>query len=69
MSAQSALSTLINKYSLSKTLRFELIPIGKTKESIDRKGLLSQDVKRAQSYKEVKKIIDEYHKEFIEKSL
>ncbi|HNW97395.1 MAG TPA: type V CRISPR-associated protein Cas12a/Cpf1 [Bacteroidales bacterium] len=56
-------------YSLSKTLRFELIPQGKTLENIEKKGLLKQDEARAEKYKKVKKIIDEYHKDFIEKSL
>ena len=56
-------------YPLSKTLRFELIPQGKTKEFIEQKGLLIKDEERAEKYKKVKKIIDEYHKDFIEKSL
>jgi CRISPR-associated protein Cpf1 len=55
-----------NKYALSKTLRFELKPIGKTNDHIKTKGLLTQDEKRASNYKVVKKIIDEYHKYFIE---
>ena len=56
-------------FSLSKTLRFELKPIGKTLENIEKKGLLDEDEKRAESYKKVKKLIDEYHKNFIEKAL
>lgn len=54
------------KYQLSKTLRFELKPIGKTLDNIINSGLLEQDEHRAQSYLSVKKIIDEYHKAFIE---
>lgn len=53
-------------YPLSKTLRFELKPIGKTLEYITNNGLLEQDQHRADSYLQVKEIIDEYHKEFIE---
>lgn len=53
-------------YPLSKTLRFELKPIGKTLENITKSGLLDQDRHRAESYIIVKKIIDEYHKAFIE---
>lgn len=53
-------------YPLSKTLRFELIPIGRTKESIAESGILEQDQHRADSYVKVKKIIDDYHKTFIE---
>ena len=55
----------INQYPISKTLRFELKPVGKTLEHIRHKGLISQDEQRAKDYKEAKKIIDEYHKWFI----
>lgn len=58
-----------NLYSISKTLRFELKPIGKTKDNIEKHGLLEEDKHRADSYKKVKKIIDEYHKHFIEERL
>jgi CRISPR-associated protein Cpf1 len=56
-------------YPLSKTLRFELKPIGKTKENIERNGILERDNKRAVGYKAVKKVIDEYHKAFIDMML
>ena len=58
-----------NLYPLSKTLRFELKPIGNTEEFIIKNGILNQDQHRADSYKEVKKIIDDYHRSFIESSL
>ena len=57
-----------NLYSLSKTLRFELIPQGKTLENIEKNNFLQQDSDRAEKYKEVKKKIDDYHKFFIEQS-
>ena len=56
-------------YSLQKTLRFELKPIGKTKENIEKNGILERDTRRAIGYKAVKKVIDEYHKDFIERML
>lgn len=56
-------------YPLTKTLRFELKPIGKTLEYIEKNGLLDRDKHRANSYVYVKKIIDRYHKQFIEDSL
>ena len=59
------LNELTGLYSLSKTLRFELKPIGKTIEHIESKGLIAQDEKRAEEYKKVKNIIDSYHKDFI----
>lgn len=63
------ISSFKNKYALSKTLRFELKPIGKTKDHIRDKGLLLQDYNRAKSYQEVKKLIDRYHQHFIELAL
>lgn len=58
-----------NLYSLSKTLRFELRPIGKTRENIENGGLLRQDEDRAEKYVHIKKLIDEYHKAYIDKQL
>lgn len=62
-------SDFTNLYSVSKTLRFELKPIGKTKENIEKNGILERDNERAIAYKAVKKVIDEYHKSFIELKL
>lgn len=42
-----AFNELTGLYSFSKTLRFEL-KIGKTLEYIERKGLVTQDEKRAE---------------------
>ena len=56
-------------YPVSKTLRFELIPQGRTLEHIEKNGLLEQDEHRASSYILVKKIIDDYHKAFIANAL
>ena len=56
-------------YSLSKTLRFDLIPIDKTLENIEKKGLIAQDEQRAREYEQVKDIIDRYHKQFIKMCL
>ena len=56
-------------YSLSKTLQFELKPIGKTLENIEKKGIIEQDTQRDVEYKKVKGIIDNYHKAFIKMCL
>ena len=56
-------------YPLSKTLRFEAKPIGATLNNIIKSGLLEEDEHRAQSYVKVKKLIDEYHKAFIDRVL
>lgn len=58
-----------NLYPVSKTLRFELIPDKRTKEYLEQSDLISKDEKRAESYKIVKKIIDRYHKQFIDEVL
>ncbi|MCI5523407.1 MAG: type V CRISPR-associated protein Cas12a/Cpf1 [Spirochaetia bacterium] len=55
-----------NGYSISKTLRFELKPKGKTLENIEKEKLLESDLKKSQDYKDVKIILDNYHKYFID---
>ena len=62
-------SNQVNKYRLSKTLRFELIPQGKTLQNIQSKGLILEDEERAKDYKKAKNIIDKYHQFFIEEVL
>lgn len=57
------------QYSLSKTLRFELRPQGRTQEYIDVRGIIGEDEARDRDYETVKKAIDEYHKGFMERSL
>lgn len=52
-----------------KTLRFEARPVGATLRNFIANGLLEQDEHRAESYVRVKKLIDEYHKAFIDKML
>ena len=59
------LEELTGLYNLSKTLRFELKPVGKTLEHIEQKGFLTQDKQRDMEYLLMKKIIDRYHKAFI----
>ncbi|MDR2431382.1 MAG: type V CRISPR-associated protein Cpf1, partial [Candidatus Margulisbacteria bacterium] len=67
--SEKIFDNFIGRYSLAKTLRFELKPVGETLENIEKSDILAKDKHRAESYKKVKKIIDEYHKDFIEKSL
>lgn len=52
-------------FSQSKTLRFEAIPMLNTCDNIHKHLLLEQDIHRAGSYQKVKKLIDEYHKQYI----
>lgn len=57
-----------NRYSLQKTLRFSLLPIGKTEEKFNA-AVLKQDEQRAEDCKTVKTYIDLYHKDLIESVL
>lgn len=58
-----------NLFPVSKTLRFELIPQGKTLENINKSDIIDEDEHRDNSFSKAKKIIDEYHKCFIERVL
>ncbi len=63
------LGIFTSQYPVSKTLRFELKPIKETEKYINEKGIIGIDEKLAESYKKMKKTIDEFHKDFIEKAL
>jgi len=68
-------SEFFNLYSLQKTVRFELKPIGETASFVEGfkneglKRVVSEDEQRAVDYQKVKEIIDDYHRDFIEESL
>ncbi len=54
-----------NQYSVTKTLKFRLNPIGKTEENLRIKRVLEEDEERATKFKQAKKLMDSYHKFFI----
>jgi CRISPR-associated protein Cpf1 len=58
-----------NLYSVSKTERFELIPIGETLAHIQADGIIAEDAQRSKNYCEAKNIIDNFHRSFIEQCL
>ena len=64
-----SMSEFTGMYQVPETLTFELKPIGKTEENLKKSGLLEQDFKRAEDYPEVKKFLDEQHKQFLQKVL
>lgn len=68
-SSEKLADNFIGVYPVSKTLRFELIPQGKTLEYIARDGILDSDHHRAENYQKVKELIDRYHKIFIDEAL
>ena len=55
-----------NGYSRSITLRNRLIPVGKTEENLKNVKMLDGDFERAKAYQEVKNLIDDFHRSFIE---
>lgn len=58
-----------NKYSLSKTLRFELIPQGSTLENMKIKGIIEADERKQECYEKCKALIDGCHKWFMDDTL
>ncbi len=58
----------INRYSLSKTLRFALLPQGKTNHYIHEGSFLAADMRKATSYLNIKPFIDASHRDFIAKA-
>lgn len=56
-----------NVYSISKTLKFALNPIGKTQKTI--KKLIEQDKQRAEDYKRTKELIDDFLRDHIAQKL
>ena len=60
---------MTNKYSLSKTLRFELKPIGKTQEFIEKNGLIEEDEQRNKDFLCGKELLDGYYSDLIERRL
>ena len=56
-----------NEFSIAKTLRNALIPIGETGNNIMR--IINEDEIRKDNYTKAKKIIDRYHKQYIEETL
>ena len=54
-------------YPVSKTLRFELRPVGRTKEHIEKMDFLASDEEKAEVYVKVKGYIDDFHRKFINK--
>lgn len=58
-----------NLYQRQITLRFGLKPMFETQEFITRAQIIENDERRAEEYKEVKSILDDYHRNFIDSVL
>jgi CRISPR-associated protein Cpf1 len=62
-------SNLTNLYSLSKTLRFELKPVGRTCDLVDQPNFFSKDESKADAYTLLKEKMDKIHYEYINRCL
>ena len=64
-----------HQYPISKTLRFELKPYKETADRLEQfkssylREVVVEDEQRSKEYKQLKSIIDDYHREFIDKAL
>ena len=66
---KDGISDFTKLFQLNYTLKFELEPVGRTRENLEKSGLLAQDRKRADAYIKVKSLLDEQHKKFLQKVL
>ena len=62
-------SDFTNLYELSKTLRFELRPIGNTQTMIDKANVFGKDKVIKDKYQKTKPFIDRLHREFVDEAL
>jgi hypothetical protein len=69
MTKNKAFSEFVNLYPVQKTLRFELIPQGKTMDFFEKSVLFENDKEKAEKYKIVKQMVDDCHRDFISKCL
>jgi len=68
-SSDSIFSSFTNQYSLSKTLRFELKPIGKTQQMLDEAQVFKKDEIIKKKYEATKPYFDRLHRKFVKESL
>lgn len=59
----------VNRYSLSKTISFRLIPDERSQAFIDERGLVREDARLADDAFRAKSMMDEAHRAFIERVL
>lgn len=55
-------SDLTAQYTLSKTLRFEIVPSKITRENLEKQNILVNDRAKQVAYKELKPLFDEFLK-------
>lgn len=55
------------RYPVNKTVSFRLNPVGKTRELIEKHGIIENDSLKVRKAKLVRQYIDRYHRFFIER--
>ena len=65
----SVFQDFTREYALSKTLRFELRPVGNTREMLDAAGVFEKDRIIKEKYERTKPYFDRLHREFVQESL
>ena len=65
MEKKQLFNQMENLYPVSKTLKFELLPIGETEQNILENRILEVDEDKNENAKKVKKIMDDFHKKYI----
>lgn len=58
-----------NLYEVQKTLRFELKPVGKTKELLEQNKVFEKDEKIEENYQKTKPLFDGLHRKFVAEAL
>lgn len=66
---KSLFQDFTNQYALSKTLRFELKPIGNTQQMLVENDVVAEDRIRKEKYEKVKRYFDRLHREFVQEAL
>jgi CRISPR-associated protein Cpf1 len=66
---KTSFNKFTNLYPLSKTLRFELKPIGKTEEMLKESKVFEIDEQKMIAYENMKPYLDRLHREFVDESL
>lgn len=69
MAEKKLINEFVNMYPVSKTLRWRLIPVGRTLETIKEYNIIETDTNRAVKFKDAKDILDEKYKAFLLTSL
>jgi hypothetical protein len=69
MGKNTSFDQFTNQYSLSKTLRFELKPMGNTQQMLEDNNVFGKDKNIQKKYEQTKPFFDRLHREFVKESL